>query len=83
MLIVSGFAREGDEAVDVMKDGASDVIQKPLEISQVSQGIRQALQASGRQTHEQCRKAPPPQGPNLKDGVVIAIPGDRIAPDAA
>jgi DNA-binding response OmpR family regulator len=78
VLIVSGFAREVDEAVDVMKDGASDVIQKPLENQQVSQRIRQALQASGRQTHELCHKAPPPQGPNLKDGVVIAIPGDRI-----
>ena len=61
-----------------MKDGASDVIQKPLENQQVSERIRQALQASGRQTHERCRQAPPTQGPNLKDGVVIAIPGDRI-----
>jgi FixJ family two-component response regulator len=78
VLIVSGFAREVDEAVDVMKDGASDVIQKPLENQQVSERIRQALQASGRQTHERCREVPPKQGPNLKDGVVIAIPGDRI-----
>src|SRR5216117_856030 len=29
VLIVSGFAREADEAVEVMKNGASDVIQKP------------------------------------------------------
>lgn len=77
VLIVSGFAREVDEAVDVMKDGASDVIQKPLENQQVSERIRQALQASGRQTHDRCHE-PPTQGPNLKDGVVIAIPGDRI-----
>jgi FixJ family two-component response regulator len=78
VLIVSGFAREVDEAVDVMRDGASDVIQKPLENQQVSERIRQALQASGRQTHDRCHEAPPPQGPNLKGGVVIAIPGDRI-----
>jgi len=78
VLIVSGFAREVDEAVDVMKDGASDVIQKPLENQQVSERIRQALQASGRPTHDRCHEAPPIQGPNLKDGVVIAIPGDRI-----
>jgi DNA-binding response OmpR family regulator len=78
VLIVSGFAREVDEAVDVMKDGASDVIQKPLENQQVSERIRQALQASGRQTHDRCHEAPPTQGPNLKDGVVISIPGDRI-----
>ncbi len=78
VLIVSGFAREVDEAVDVMKDGASDVIQKPLENQQVSQRIRQALQASGRQTHEQCHESPPTQGTNLKNGVLITIPGDRI-----
>src|SRR5260370_9549451 len=78
VLIVSGFAREVDEAVDVMKDGASDVIQKPLENQQVSERIRQALQASGPQTHERRRQAPPTQRPHLKDGVVIEIPGDRI-----
>jgi len=79
VLIVSGFAREVDEAVDVMRDGASDVIQKPLENQQVSERIRQALQVSGRQTHDRCNEAPPIQGPHLKGGVVIAIPGDRIA----
>jgi len=78
VLIVSGFAREFDDAVDVMKDGASDIIRKPFESQQVSEGIRQALQASGRQTHEQCHESPPTQGPNLKAGVEIAIPGDRI-----
>jgi DNA-binding response OmpR family regulator len=78
VLIVSGFAREVDEAVDVMKDGASDVIQKPLDSQQVSERIRQALQASGRQGHERCHDLPPVQHPNLKEGVVITIPGDRI-----
>lgn len=78
VLIVSGFAREVSEAVDIMKDGASDVIQKPLDSRQVSEGIRRALQASGRQAHEQCHEPPSPQHPNLKNGIVIGIPGDRI-----
>lgn len=78
VLIVSGFAREVNEAVDIMKDGASDVIQKPLESRHVSERIRQALQASGRQTHNLCHEPPLTQPLNLKDGVVIAIPGDRI-----
>jgi DNA-binding response OmpR family regulator len=78
VLIVSGFAREVDEAVDVMKDGASDVIQKPLENQHVSERIRQALRASGRESHEQCHGAAPAQSPNVKDGVMIAIPGNRI-----
>lgn len=78
VLIVSGFAREVNEAVEIMKDRASDVIQKPFESRQVSEGIRQALKASGREEHERCHEPPPTQRPNLKDGVVIAIPGDRI-----
>jgi len=77
VLIVSGFAREVNEAVDIMKDGASDVIQKPLDSRQVSERIRQALQASGRPTHDRCHELPK-QRLNLKDGVVLAIPGDRI-----
>ena len=77
VLIVSGFAREVNEAVDIMKDGASDVIQKPFDSRQVSEGIRQALQASGRPTHERCHERPK-KHLNIKDGVRIAIPGDRI-----
>jgi DNA-binding response OmpR family regulator len=77
VLIISGFAREVPEAVEIMKDGASDVIQKPFESRQVSDGIRQALQRSGRQTHERCHEPASPLRPKLKDGFVIGIPGDR------
>lgn len=78
VLVLSGFAREVNEAVEVMKDGASDVIQKPIDRQQVSDRIRRALQASGRQVHEQCHEPPPAHLLNLKEGIVIAIPGDRI-----
>lgn len=78
VLVLSGFAREVSEAVEVMKDGASDVIQKPLDRQQVSERIRRALQASGRQEHEHCHEQPSPQRLNLKEEIVIAIPGDRI-----
>jgi len=78
VLILSGFAREVSEAVEVMKDGASDVIQKPLDRQQVSERIRRALQASRRQTHERCHEPPPAQRLNLKGEIVVAIPGDRI-----
>jgi DNA-binding response OmpR family regulator len=77
VLIVSGFARERDEAVDVMKDGASYVIHKPFQSQQCSERIRQALEDSGRQMHERCHE-PQSQSLNLKDGIVIGIPGDRI-----
>jgi DNA-binding NtrC family response regulator len=78
VLIVSGYAREVNEAVDLMKDNASDVIQKPLISQQVSERIRQALEDSGRQMHERCHEPPQSQSLNLKDGIVIGIPGDRI-----
>lgn len=77
VLIVSGFAREVNEAVDIMKDGASDVIQKPFDSQQVSEAIRHALKSTGRQTHDRCKEPPTPH-PDLNDGVVITIPGDRI-----
>lgn len=78
VLVVSGFAREVDEAVDVMKDGANDVLQKPLDSHQVSERIRRALEASGRRSHDLCHEKPPAQGAHLSDQVVITVPGDRI-----
>lgn len=78
VLIVSGFARETDVAVEVMKTGASDIIHKPLNSGQVSDGIRQALQNSGRRTHEACGEIPKQRGINSNSDIVLAIPGDRI-----
>jgi DNA-binding response OmpR family regulator len=79
VLIVSGFAREAESAVEVMKDGASDVIQKPLvDSGQVSSRIRQALQKSGRHSHEVCADLPRKHRVSLQAGIVIEIPGDRI-----
>jgi DNA-binding response OmpR family regulator len=77
VLVVSGFAREVNEAVDIMKDGATDVIQKPFDSRQVSEAIRKAFGASGRQTHAGCQEPPRTQRLNVKNGIVIAIPGDR------
>jgi DNA-binding response OmpR family regulator len=76
VIIVSGYAREVDEAVNVMRDGASDIIRKPFTGRQVSEKVRLAFQASGRHTHERCHE-PPTEGPDVHDGVVIAVPGDR------
>jgi DNA-binding response OmpR family regulator len=78
VLIVSGFARETDVAVEVMKTGASDIIHKPLNSGQVSDGIRQALQDSGRRTHEACGAIPRQRGVNSDNDIVLTIPGDRI-----
>jgi len=78
VLIVSGFARERDPAVDVMKSGASDIIQKPFVSGHVSERIRQALQDSGRRTHDACSALPRRRTVNPDDEIVLAIPGDRV-----
>lgn len=78
VLIVSGFARERDPAVDVMKSGASDIIQKPFVSGQVSERIRQALQESGRRSHDACGALPRQRRVNPDAEIVLAIPGDRV-----
>lgn len=78
VVVVSGYARETNEAVDVMKDGASDVIQKPLQSRDISERIRKAVHASGRRKHTQCHHPPPPRGLAASDGILVAIPGDRV-----
>ena len=77
VLVISGFARERDEALELMKDGATDVIQKPIDSHAVSQAIRKALVESGRETHDRCEDHPVVPRDNFKEKVVIAIPGDR------
>jgi CheY-like chemotaxis protein len=77
VLVISGFARERDEALQLMKDGATDVIQKSIDSQAVSQAIRKALAESGRETHDLCENHPVVHRDNFKEKVVIAIPGDQ------
>lgn len=78
ILVLSGYAREADAAVEVMKDGASDVIQKPVNSQLVSDRIRRALEVSGRASHALCQEPPSAKRPKTEDHVVISIPGDRV-----
>jgi CheY-like chemotaxis protein len=78
VLIVSGFASEVPAAVEVMKEGASDVIQKPLSSQEISDKVRRALEASGRLTHDRCGDKPPQQVATSNGEVVVSIPGDRV-----
>jgi hypothetical protein len=61
-----------------MTTGARDIIHKPLNSGQVSDGIRQALQDSGRHTHDACGSLPGWRRVSADDEIVLAIPGDRI-----
>jgi DNA-binding response OmpR family regulator len=78
VLIVSGFANEVPVALEVMEDGASGVIQKPLSSQDVSARVRRALEASGRLTHDRCGEKPPPQVTTPNGVIVVSIPGDRV-----
>jgi len=78
VLIVSGFANEVPVALEVMEDGASGVIQKPLSSHDVSARVRRALEASGRLTHDRCGERPPQQVATPDGVVVVSIPGDRV-----
>ena len=78
VLVVSGFASEVPAAVEVMKDGASDVIQKPLSGQEISEKVRRAFEASGRLTHDRCGEKPPQQAANPNEEIVLSIPGDRM-----
>lgn len=77
VVVVSGYAREVPEAVEVMRDGASDFVQKPFGSSALSSKLRAALDESGRSSHAACRAGFRPSGPNSGADVKICIPGER------
>lgn len=76
ILVVSGYARETEEAVDAMKEGASDVIQKPFKSKDVSTRIRDALKRAGRLTHTTCHVAPM-SNPSSAGKLVVTLSGER------
>jgi DNA-binding response OmpR family regulator len=79
VIVVSGFANEVSAAVDVMKDGAGDVVHKPLKSREVSEAVRRALERSGRSAHDRCGPSPPADTAVASAAVIqLAIPGDRI-----
>ena len=77
VLVVSGFARERDVLLELMKDGASDVIEKP-ETKTISAAIRKAFAESGRHTHGECENHRGVSRDDFSQRVVVGIPGDRV-----
>lgn len=77
ILVISGYAREADDAVEVMKNGADDVIQKPLSDKRVSQSIRGSLEKSERADHAACLKYRSAALSADGDTLVLHIPGER------
>lgn len=80
ILVVSGYAREGMEAKEVMKDGASDIVWKLATgglSSELSRIIREQLRASGREDHASCATAPGPTVAPSTD-FELSISGVRV-----
>jgi DNA-binding response OmpR family regulator len=57
VLVVSGFAREGTESKEVIREGASDIVWKLPSgglAAELSRKIQEQLRASGREDHANC-----------------------------
>jgi CheY-like chemotaxis protein len=77
VLVVSGHVFEAESAVAAMREGADDVIQKPIKDSRlVIDRIRKCLEKCGRAHHEDCIALPARAAP-LANTIEISIPGDR------
>ncbi|AXC09892.1 Response regulator receiver protein [Acidisarcina polymorpha] len=76
VLVVSGYARERDIVLEVMRDNASNIIEKP-DTKTISEAIRKAFAESGRDAHDQCENHRSGLRDNFSEKVVVTIPGDR------
>lgn len=70
ILVVSGYAREAPEAVEVMREGASQIVWKSAHgglAAELSRTIHEGFRAAGRHDHADCSLTP----------LELSIPGDR------
>jgi CheY-like chemotaxis protein len=77
IVVLSGFASEREEAIDVMRDGASDVIQKLSCLDQKVDRIQKALDGSGRTSHRACEERVELVLDSSENGLILSIPGEQ------
>lgn len=72
VLVVSGWAREGTESKEVIREGASDIVWKLTTngglAAELSRKIQEQLRGSGREDHADCCLTP----------LELSIPGGRV-----
>ncbi len=76
IVVISGHAKEWEAAIEVSRDGASDVIRKPPRPGEVSKTLRESFVRSGRSSHANCATAEvsvPPPASQLE----LSIPANR------
>jgi CheY-like chemotaxis protein len=79
IVVLSGFASETEAAVAVMRDGASDLVQKLSTREHKTDRIYEALEASGRTSHRACveRAGLTSSGTVFATKLILAILGDQ------
>ncbi len=78
IVVVSGFAREGDEVASAFDEGASDVVQKLSPRKQKIERIYAALEKSGRLSHARCRELAATNASQATPGsLILTIPARR------
>lgn len=78
IVVLSGFASETEAAVAVMRDGASDVVQKLSTREHKADRIHEALEASGRTSHRVCEERSVALAPaNAVNALTLSIPGEQ------
>lgn len=72
VLVVSGWAREGTESKEVIREGASDIVWKLTTngglAAELTRKIQEQLRGSGREDHADCCLTP----------LELSIPGERV-----
>lgn len=74
IIVISGHANDVNAVINMMKNGADDIIRKPLDLTDIEVRIRKVLQSAGRSTHESCAAAAPQAGE--KTNFVLRITGE-------
>jgi CheY-like chemotaxis protein len=78
IVVLSGFASETEAAVAVMRDGASDVVQKLSTREYKADRIHEALEAAGRTSHRACEELSGALAPvNTVNELTLSIPGEQ------
>lgn len=77
IVVVSGRVRGANPAVELMKAGADDVVQKPLTRSKLSKAVAEAMRVCGVEHHRDCSRIHRSTGGLTPAVIRLAIPGDR------
>jgi ActR/RegA family two-component response regulator len=77
ILVASGFARDVPTAVELMHDGADDILEKIYTSGQASEKLRSIFLRSEHPLHDGCSRDDLAEGPAALPELQVSIPGHR------